>query len=417
MPFYQNGLFLPNPRDLAVNTAPYIGVTVCKWLYEWLRYVVGRPIIDEPVGTKWNSSVAEEWTTGTGQSVAGEPDQFDIGSSTYNFQADDEEQGYLTISGLTPSTRDGVYRIRKVLSNKVVILYTRESVHEDGIPAGMSGIKWRLWRNTTTYTPDRLDSFVFSGTGLTNAGYTYHVHLWPTDNSSASDLPRFEMGPYGNWDNVGHAWSDSRHTAAWGPNYNEILKYQWSHCWAHADETSLTFFLHIDMREWSSRNLHVFYYHIGELNPFYPSQDPRPVIGLTGETYTYEDSYQLFGYGKSSRSSYEGRMLGYDDLTTLTQYFMFLHSPTSYNDNWIGWYRAKFSQYSGKMYRFPIIAESRTTGYQEIRGPLRNLWFTARATKPMLPYGTNREYLHLVGGLSIPWHGSRNHIINVPTSV
>lgn len=410
MASFQNGLWL----EWTPYGAPYVGTVVTRWLYEFLGYVVGRTIVDTPVGTAWSNVVASEWSPGTGQSVAGEPDQFDIGTSTYNFQPEDEG-AYLTISGFTPSTRDGIYRIRRVLSSKIVQLWITEGVHEDGIPTGQTAIKWRLWRTSdATYIPVEGDSFVFAGTGLTNAGYTYHVKA-TVSGTGSSGFPTFEMGPYGNWDSVGHAWIDNRHTAALTAGADGTWNDGW--LWAHADENTVFWWWRNSTRGSGETETRWGFNYVGELDPFYPANDPRPVFAWSNYAYIYDDTWRVLGYGQDSNSYRYMNMLAHDDLTTVSAYPMILHAPTSFNDNWIGWYRTRWSQYSRKMYRFPIIAESRTSGFHEVRGALRGLWLTARATKPMLPYGSSHEYLHVLGGLSIPWHGSKTHVIRITTSM
>jgi hypothetical protein len=396
--FFANGLRLTAP------TASQCGQTFSRWLVEWLTQVVGWTLLDAPVGTAWSNYVSQD-TTGDG--VSGYPERFSIGASSYSFTSSDVG-AYLTVVGFSTrfSKRAGIYRIVRLIDSKTVELDIKFSVHEDGIPASATGLLWKLWRPTTTYTPTSGDIAVLAGQGTTGSPYAFHLHI--SVRSSNSYFPEFRMSPFASWNPTTHTWLDSKYTSALGIDdwNNSLVNTDSVRVWAAGDTDRVVILMRVedDYFAW-----HFMY--LGEINPKFAATDPKPCIlwagSNQGNSTAGYDNNTLFGYGLSSSAYNGGRWLAADDTTTVTGYATLAHCPSSADANWIADSRRVWNEATRNRYRQAIICESRTSGAMELRGTLRRVWLTARDAPRLIITGINGEYLHVLGGVLIPWNNSK----------
>ena len=397
---FANGLKLTAP------VAAQCGRTFCRWLVEWLTRLCGWTIVDAVSGN-WSNVVG----SGTsGASVTSYPNRLNITGDAYSFDAVNDVGAYVTLTGFTGRyiTRNGIYRIRQIISAKVAELEVERSVHEDGFPAGLTGLSWRLWRPTAAYVPDSANVIVLGGTGSTGAGapYTFHLHI--TCRATNSYFPEFRMAPFASWNASTHAWNDSKYTAAQGIDdwSSSLTSVDVVRVWGAGDADRAIMAMRVEDNSYA---WHMIY--LGEIDVKDAAADPKPCVTWIGcnpgNGTPGGDNSLWFGYGSSSTMNAGGRWLAYDDLTTVTGYAMLAHVPPSDNYNWISETYRWWSERTRARYRQPIICECRTTGFMELRGNLRRVWVTNRDTTRLEALGVNGDYLHLRGGLVIPWCNSR----------
>jgi len=392
-----------NGLKLTAPAAAQCGRTFSRWLVEWLTQVCGWTVVDEVSGN-WTNVIA---SGAAGESVSSLPNQFDIGSG-YSFTSADIGR-YLTITGFSGRfvSRNGIYYIRKIISSTVVELAVEESVHEDGFPAGLTGLSWRLWSSEASYVPTAADVIVLGGTGTTGSGYAFHLHI--NVRSSNSYFPELRISPFASWNAGTHSWDDLRYTSALGiDNWNNSLNTtDVCRVWCVGDSDRAVIMIRIEDNYYAWHFL-----YLGEIDAFAGvSQDPKPCVlwegSNRGQSTPGADNITLIGYGADSNINGRGLWLADDDLTSVAGYLSFPHSPYSSDGNWIAENYRRFGMRSRTNYLFPMICECRTSGNMEFRGTLRRVWVSGRNHLRETPFGDNSEYLHVIGGISIPWFNTK----------
>ena len=390
---FQNGLLLTAP------TASQCGRTFSRWLVEWLTQLCGWTVVQAVAGN-WTNVVA---SGSAGVSVAGQPNRFDIGSG-YTFVAANDVGAYLTITGFTGTrvtTRNGIYRIRRVISATVVELEVECSVHEDGFPSGLTGLAWRLWRPAAAYVPTSTDVIVLKGRGTTGAGYDFHLHI--NVRATNSYFPELRMSPWASWV-PGPGWSDLRYTSALGiDNYsNSLLNTDRVRVWAAGDADRAVLMMRVedDYFAW-----HFIY--LGEIDPKDAVNDPRPCVLWAGSNAGVlgvgDDLSTLIGYGSVGTVLSGGRWLAFDGTTTVTGYALIACVPSSADAAVVANTEQQWNEPTRARHRQPILCECRTSGFMEVRGALRRIWATTRDTPCLAALGVNGEFLHVRGGILMPW--------------
>jgi hypothetical protein len=283
-------------------------------------------------------------------------------------------------------------------------------VHEDGFPDGITGLTWRLWYPTASYVPTSTNVIVLAGHGTTTgeSGYNFHLHI--TVRSTNSYFPELRISPFASWNAGTHAWDDLRYTSALGvDNYsNSIVNVDNCRVWGAADADRAVIMIRTedDYFAW-----HFLY--LGEIDTFFPSVDTNPCILWEGSnagvatTSPAGDSVNLIGYGAASNVNGRGLWLAADDLTSVVGYCMFAHSAFGSDTHWLSTEYRRFSEASRYNYLMDWVCECRTSGQMEMRGKLRRCWVSSRDHRREKPFGANSEYLHIVGGISIPWMNTK----------
>jgi len=389
---FQNGLHLTSPA------ASQCGRTLSRWLVEFLTQVCGWTVVQAVAGN-WTNTVA---SGSGGASVTGAPRRFSIGSG-YTFSSATDVGAYLTITGFTGryASRNGVYRIERVISDTVVELEVERSLHEDGFPRALSGLAWRLWRPTASYVPTSGDVIVLKGHGTTGAGYDYHLHI--NVRSSNCYFPEFRISPWAGWLSPG--WADGRVIAATGMDSysNSLSGTDDVYVWAAGDADRVTWMMRTDNDYYSWH-----FGYLGEIDPKDALNDPRPCVIWTGSNAGVsgvgDDVDTFLGYGSVGTILSGGKWLSFDDTTTVTGYAMIAcTSPTTDNAPVITGSERRWNELSRLRIRQPILCECRTANYMEVRGALRRVWATCRGAQINEVQGVNGEYLHLKGGIVLPW--------------
>jgi len=397
---YANGLLLTAP------TASQCGRTFARWLVEWLTQICGWTLHDAYVGTAW-SNVVSSGTDGAEDPTETTYQKWLFKSVSAVFSSSDVG-AYLTITGFSKAEWNGIYRINQVVSATTVKLDIWDSVHHRGILPGATGLTWRLWRPTNTYCPVANDIAVVKGTGTTSggpSGYSFHTHI--KVRSSNSYFPELIMSPFASWV-VSTGWSDAKRTTALGiDNWsNSLINVDNCRVWAAADKDRAVIFIRPEDDYYSYHFL-----YIGEINTYHTAEDPKPCIlwegSNAGSTTPGGDAVTLIGTGASSNLNGRGYWLGYDDLTTVAGNMTFMHCSPAADLHWMAEWRRQFSMYNKDNYLLDAVCESKTTGHMELRGALRRTWITGRDNPRLNVFGANGEYVHVIGGLTMPWHGSQ----------
>lgn len=392
-----------NGLKLTAPTTSQCGRTFSRWLVEYLVQICGWTVHDAVAGN-WTNYV----DSGAGGSVDGSNSAlFSIGASAFDFTSTDLG-AYLTLTGFSArfASRNGIYRIRRIVTTKIVELEVEQCMHEDGLPVGETGISWKLWRPTASYVPISTNVIVLKGTGTYGGGYNFHLHI--NVRATNSYFPELIMSPFGSWDSGSHAWLDSKRTSTKGiDNYSASLtNTDTIRVWSAGDTDRLVFMFRVedDAYAWH-------FGYIGEIDVSDSTVDPKPCILWTGSNAgnatVGDDLNTLFGTPPAGTAYNGGHWLGYDDVTTVVGYATFAHCASSSDTNWMSDTQRMWQQPSRRRIRQAIVCECRTSGYMELRGTLRRAWLTARDMPRLIHYGTNGEYLHIIGGLTIPWFNSK----------
>ena len=394
---FQNGLLL------APATAVQCGRTFSRWLVEFATQICGWTLIDVNAGT--GSYVATKAIGTTGASVLAQPQRLTDATGTPFATA--LAGDYLTItSGMPPGFEDrhGIYRIARVIDDNNVELDIYYSVHDAGIPHPATGLNWRLWRADAASVPQGVATSwaVIQGTGVQQAA-TYNFQARILQQTGESHFPQFEVGPFANWNPATNVW-DSPATTAFEQWYTSSVDY--CRVWAVGDSDRIVVSIRMldNTYSWS-------FMHLGEIDAFYDETiDPNPVVLWTGSSGSGDvDNLLGVANGGTTLLSGGGRMIGADDATTVVSYANMFCTGTSGNEPWVRGRQRRRSMRTRRTYRQSWVVESRTTALQEHRGKLRRCWICPDALLRAKAFGRNGEYLHIQGGVAIPWNGSGVH--------
>jgi hypothetical protein len=326
--------------------------------------------------------------TGTGDTLAASGGTVTLTNAAANNQASDVGK-VITIAGATTSAHNGTWTIASRISATQITWANGAG----GLPASES----------------------YSGTW--DISYDYHVVLEAQTTTNAG-MPNIRISPFAAWDPVTHTWKtgDLRYTSTkappGAPAGSRIVIY------AEADDEH--FFVATRMLSPLGTTSQYAYWMTvaaGELNPLYPTLDPRPCYlwyGCDGGAAGYEAQDRgcapLFGYGGGNTFRDQFRALSFDDITTLVYYALLPSvTPTADGQNPLQGQRRKVSGLTGNsLYRIPVLLESRTTGHMEIRGFLRHQWAVNSSIPTFYQQGASGEFVSPLHGLLISWNNSRN---------
>jgi hypothetical protein len=399
MAFYQNGLYLTDPT----GSVP-AGFVLSRWLFEWLTQVVGWTAHDTQ-NSRWTDVIASG-TGATAGATTADSTKVDMSSSGRSWTSADIGK-YITVTGLTTTLRDGVYRIKYVEPSDIVVLDTKRGVHEDGLPNSET-FDWRLWDYTTTYTPGNEEWAVVRGAySHTPAEPNFDVRI--EADSSEAGVPNVAIGPFGTWNNSTHAWSDSRNTTQLTTDSgSEVGEY----VWAYADGNHAIVFYGSFYSTTILLAPRILYF--GEVTVPDTTADPNP--GIIIQAYrgaSQSDQRQLwrtFIGIDNSRSRWMSKLPANN-----TEVQGFFQTPTQQADSGQWWElmqgsNRQYTEWSKGIYRIDIQCECRTAGHMEQRGILKDLWCSGANLQPAMPFGASHEFINLCGGFSMPWNGSRSHV-------
>lgn len=335
--------------------------------------------------------VAGTGTTGAGLTNAQGP----IGASSFSFAAGTVT---LTDAGATFQASD---------VGKSVVIANATTPGNDGTFVIVS----RVSATQITYANGAGATEAFGGSTTWRIRYKYHVRLqvYNAGMSDPSYIGYFDHSPWETWNAVSHAWNDTRHTGTVTMVLSQPANLaSMSRLWALGDLNSVTFWVVIEYtpQRWARAG---FLIHFGEIDTFYPDLDPRPVVnGFGYQRYAYDTGLVGTGYGWESPLGNNVRMMSWDEVTALTAYLMFPHTAYASDQHWLSGSRRRQSEYSKKLYRMPLIVESRTAGHMELRGTLRHLQYIPQSqATSMVAIGAAHDWIHMNSGIVMPWHGGK----------
>lgn len=399
MAFYQNGLYLTDPTSSTRG-----GYVLSRWLFEWLTQVVGWTAHDTQ-DSKW-TAVEASGTGATAGATTADSTKVDMSSSGRSWTTADIAK-YITVTGLTTTLRDGVYRIINVEPSDIVVLDTKRGVHEDGLPNSET-FDWRLWDYTTTYTPGNEEWAVVRGAySHTPAEPNFDVRI--VADSGDGGFPNIGIGPFGTWNNSTHAWSDTRNTSQLSTSYG--VDYG-GYVWAYADDDHAIIF--VGGFTGASINLRPKLLYFGEISVSDTTADPNPGI-IINSCRDWSTANQLLLWWdfigmEGSRSRWMSKLPSNN-----TEVMGYFQTPAQSANSGTPWELLKgpdrnYTEWSKGIYRMDIQAECRTSGHMEQRGVLKDIWASGANLQPAMPFGASHEFINLCGGFSMTWNGSRSHV-------
>jgi hypothetical protein len=365
-------------------------------MWVWLNKVVGWSDVDKS-GSNWDNPTLAGASDGA--TDASDPEIFN--SATGGFSgidpSDSTKRYYLVGTGFTDSTDDGFYLIGRVESdNQIRIRKNFSGVHTDGLPLSETGVTWRVEEfKDLGGLPAVGDWWVLGGTGV---GGTFHLYCL-SDNSPTWSQDKFQISPYDDWDAIGHAWDAPPRYTAFQGNWNE--RYDDRHLlFGVADLTHAVFWT----RGYDFNNNIIDYpnlYYFGDMNPFRPTQDTRPVICIARQADSNWNTWKGFMDSVG--------MIGSDGTQTLGRIIVpTVHGSSS--EHMLDNVAKTQSKHSGKVFRHPLVVVCRDASYAEIRGTLKSLeGFHRYGGLVGSPFGTSRDRLRLQFE-SMPWNGSKQFV-------
>jgi hypothetical protein len=373
-----------------------------KLWFLWLKKVVGWSQVDIN-GSRWDNAV-ESGTNGATDATLTYKFTSSGASFTSNCAAGDQlmiapTSPPATSGGFSDATRNGFYWINQVVDDETLYVDTWRGVHTDGLPLSESGLNYEVHRFRTggTYLPQNDDFWVLAGTGT---GGDFHMYLL-NDSVQNYAYSQIWVSPWDDWDAGTHAWkSPARYTSK--SNYNNDPHTDKCLCYGFADLTHCFFYYRGYDYNWAAKLPQWFY--VGDIEPFNPTDDPRPVVLNTGHTgnTTVTNTY-TYMYDKV-------RMVSHDltqQTAGLLKMSLYIDSSTGILD---GTTRAS-SRFSGKYYHTPLVVVEDTTGKTEVRGRLKNCYFTHdNGPRIFTPVGTSLDLLRL-SNVSIKWNGSKQFYV------
>lgn len=370
-----------------------------RMLWLWLTKVVGWSDVDKS-GSNWDNP--EIAGASDGATDVTDPEIFN--SATGGFSGIDpsssNDRYFLIVSGFTDSTRDGLYEIWKVVSDtQIKIRKAYSGVHSDGFPLNETGLTWRVdeLKNRTNKIPAIGDWWVVGGSGT---GGTFHLRC-VSDNSPTHSPDKYDISPYDDWDAVAHDWkAPARYTSQAG---------YWTEPWSDsvmvfgvADATHCALWVRAYNYDISGGVSYPNIYYFGDINPFRPTVDTRPVVSIAKQANGNWLEWHNYQQGNVS-------MLAGDDSQSNNAGFLY---PSLYgaNGTWIlDNVKKTKSGHSGKFYGLPIIIATRETGKEEIRGYLKSFEaFHRYGDRVGTPFGSTLNKIRF-SHCCLPWNGSKQY--------
>lgn len=403
--YYLNGVICGGDRSDSPNDGAYTTGRrqFRRMLWLWLTKVVGWTDVDKS-GSNWDNPEIAGASDGT--TDASDAEIFNSatgGFSALDLSSTSDYRYYATITGFTDSTKDGLYLIDSVVSDtqfKIKKAYC--GVHSDGFPLSETGLTWRVdeLRERSNKLPAIGDWWVLGGTGT---GGTFHLRC-VSDNSVSYSPDKYDISPYADWDAVGHAWESSpaRYSAQAGTN----IKDAWTDSvlvFGVADATHCVLWCVGYNYDLLTRAEEPFIYYFGDITPFRPTEDTRPVVAIAHECTTDEQEWYNSNFNTV-------KMVAGDNSQSSNAGYLYLSEHANEN-NWIlDNLRKQRSVHSLRYYRLPIVIASYESGKEEIRGSLKSIEAFHRygISGLAVPFGTGLDRLKL-GWSCIPWHGSKQY--------
>jgi len=395
---FQNGLHF-GPSDSKS------GKNFSRWMFEFATQILGWDGYD-------NNDAGWTSVQGSGADAAthaSNPAILDFSGSAYTLTAADTGSivTMLGNAGWSASEKEtiGMYKITYVDAvTEYAYLDIKRGVHEDGLPLNKGSVSFRIWDDTDV--PANSTWAVIRSQYL-HAPAEPNMDVLITEGGGDQRNPYVAIGPFGTWDGVANAWEDSRNTTnKTTSTANSTNRY----IFAYGDETDNDHFV-VGVFDDSGTNNEFLLYYIGAIETTAGTAiDTNPGVIIAGQN---DGAWEALGYGAAfSNIDDGGRMMAYNSGANDVEVTAYLLVPSIRTGNNTSIFDANnmWSQWSGGIYRIEIMLQSRAAGHMEARGVPKSLWNGGRYDN-LTPFGTTPDFfLHLQGGISMPWNGSRVHV-------
>jgi hypothetical protein len=389
---YQNGLLIDTPCGHAFS----------RWLVEFATQVLGWALYDDD-DAGWTSVV----DSGADLATTTNADELDFSGAAHTLVAGDAGR-YVTMlgnAGWSAAEKEmiGVYKILWVNTTaQIAHVDIKRGIHENGLPLSKSSITYRLWHPGDGDIPGNT-KFAILRTQYLHTPAEPNLDVKVESAAVNTQQPFVAIGPFGTWDNVGHAWVGSRNTTDRQPWASGSTKLR---VWAFGDETDNDHFV---VMVYDMINNEIIAYSLGAITPTAGTgTDTNPGIILTGNNPHNSQAWGLSAPGNiPSGARWMAYNSGADDVET-TGYLM---GPSAMVGIGVHFFTGNrlYSQWSRNIYRIEPMLQGRTASHMEARGVPKSLWLSG-LYQALTPFGASPYYLHFNGGLSIPWNGSKVHV-------
>lgn len=367
-----------------------------RMLWTWMVKVIGYQDI-EKTGAFWDNPQLSVHVDGATSST----DSSRFSSVVGGFTAAMEGSFLLvfptaapaTSGGFTDATRNGFYRIKRVLDANTVAVEIFNGVHSDGLPLGESGVRFEVhdFRKTADL-PVAGNDFIVRGTG---AGGTFDAR-WHEDYADNFAPTRIQMSPFADWavGSPGAFVPATRLTTVVQNDHQFNADIGW--VWAIGDLTQIIVWVRYFNTSFTPTDGQFIY--MGDFTPFHPANDLRPV-GASAAAH---------GASLEELANFSLKALGADDLTAIDLLSSYLAEHAGSALGFHDQQREDRSQHSGRFVRSPIIQYTSVAGNEEIRGQLKNVdqghFYGPRGP---VPFGTALDRIRFFTQFTAPWNGSK----------
>jgi len=400
--YYINGMRIGGER----SGSPQYGHArqqMRRVIYNWLTKVVGWSHVDDESGdpsTSWATpEIGGSGGISDGVSDATDGEKFISATGGFSALTPATKRYFLLVTGFSDSTRDGFYLVDRVVSDNEIRLQAEYSLHTDGLPLNETGLTWWVFDFYSWATrPGKTGNttwWVIEGTGVGGA-----FHLRCQNNTSVAYMKdQFDISPFDDWDNVAHSWkTPARHTAVFGDQTGRFADSGLLFGVADSDKHTAVFWLRQYEYDLQTGQSYPIVYYFGDLVPFRPTDDTRPVVGIAdtcGVDWKFDGDVNQIA----------------DDYTQIAARALYVSQQQAVGTSVHDGNRRVRSYHSGRVFRVPWIVATEDSTHEEIRGYLKDLLMQGHAygDRQGTPFGTSRDMIRLGGDVTMRFNGSRQY--------
>lgn len=369
-----------------------------RMLRLWLKHVVGWVDV-ETSGANWDNVQLGPLTDGA--TDASNPKRFT--SATGGFTTAMENSFLLvfptaapaTAGGFADATRNGFYRIRRVYDSNTIDVEIFNGVHHLGLPLAESGLRFSVYRfQDSGNLPVDNDFFVLRGTGT---GGNFDMRFRENYASGSYAATRVTGSPFADWvaGAPGSFSPGTRLLAETNQLHQPFADICW--VWAVADLTQVMVWVRAFNTAFAAQDSMFMY--IGDMVPFHPGSDPRPVVVSHDPLGGSLDEFPAID---------TPRMLAADDTTQITGEVIYLSDHPGSSGVFNSGAAKHRSFHSGRYVRGPLVIAESSAGNEEVRGYYKNLDIGHfNGPRGPTPIGATRDRIRFFTQMIAPWNGSK----------
>lgn len=373
-----------------------------RLLWYWLNKVIGW-VDHDKIGTKWDPTPLLAGTDGATDSsnpllfssATGGFTSALIGHALCICPTDAETA---STGGFTDPTQNGFWRVRNVLSDTTLVVQRWMGVNNAGFPLSETGLNFKFINfYSNSELPSDYDEFVLEGQHSDATPFHFYNQERYSTNYGRG---YFQISPYADWDNVGHAWNVSNRvspllsvtcTQAFNISSPMITVYaggdaNWFWMFAYSSSSGGQYGLNF----WSG----------GEVfNPFHAADTkPSIVLGLSGASTSISPWSGIMSGARGTNAD------GTAPLSLSGRYMCKNRDASTQVADSSG---VTNTRYSGRHLILPMILTSENAGYEAVRGQFKFFHGQRSTYVGVQPYvfGASKEWIHIYDHV-FPWNGS-----------